>query len=131
VSGLLEALTKRTPEELVAGHHEFMRDLFAQSWIDVLRDEMAAANHRRPAKDDETRLREFIDDETRKEILRHLEYKRAQRLAPLVRAAGQAVPNSVPLVSPDTVWSGDLGTLVELCEISARRVNRIKAAVHA
>jgi hypothetical protein len=130
-SQLEKVFANRTPEQVVAEHRAFMVDLHLQSGIDVLRAELAASRQREPSDDDETTLRRFIDDEMRKEMLRQLEYKRARRLAPLVRQAGQAVPNSVPLVSPDTVWSGDLGTLVELCEISARRVNRIKAAVHA
>jgi hypothetical protein len=73
---------------------------------------------------------QVIDNEQREAMLRELEYKRARRYARLVRAAGEAIPNSVPLVSPDTLWSGDLGVLIELCEISARRINAVKAAAH-
>jgi hypothetical protein len=70
-----------------------------------------------------------IDDDQRREtMLRELEYKRARRCAHLVRAAGEAIPLSdAPAVTPDTVWSGDFGTLVSLVKIGLYRMSMAAA----
>lgn len=67
---------------------------------------------------------EILDEEARAAFAARLERAQAARGAKLVRAAGEAVPNSpAPAITPDTVWSGDFGTLVELFRVSLYRVN--------
>lgn len=86
--------------------------------LDALRAELP------PREDTEPTLRGFADDEVRAAMLAELERRKAQRCVPLVRAAGEAVPNSdAPAITPDMVWSGDFETLVSLFHISLHRVN--------
>jgi len=115
--------SEKTASEVAREHRSFMEDLYLEAGADVLRAELASTWQEKAAEgDDEAVLREFIDDEMRKEMLRELEYKRAQRLVPLVRAVGTAPPNSpAPGVSLDTEWSGPLGTLSELYRLGLRR----------
>lgn len=63
-----------------------------------------------------------LGDKARAELAARIERAQAARGARLVRAAGEAVPNApAPAVSPDTVWSGDFGTLVNLVQYGLRR----------
>lgn len=65
---------------------------------------------------------EILDEEQRREVMTRLERAQAARWVGAVRAAGERPPLApAPIVSPDTVWSGDLGTLVELCNLGTRR----------
>lgn len=91
------------------------------------------AKHRSPVLAGASRLtlnpsQEILDEEQRREVLARLERAQAEHGAKLVRAAGEAVPNSdAPAITPDTVWSGDFDILVELFRISLHRVNTTAA----
>lgn len=65
----------------------------------------------------------ILTEEERRQAIATLERAQARRWVSRVRAAGEAVPNAhPPAVTPDTVWSGDLQTLVELFRIGLYRV---------
>lgn len=65
-----------------------------------------------------------LSDDARAALIARVERAQAARGARLARAAGEAVPNApAPAVGPDTVWSGDYSTLVELFRIGLYRVN--------
>lgn len=67
---------------------------------------------------------EILDEEQRRAALARLERAQAARWVGAVRAAGEAVPvSAAPAITPDTVWSGDFDTLVELFHVSLYRVN--------
>lgn len=67
---------------------------------------------------------EILDEEQRRAVMRRLERAQAARGAKLVRVAGEAIPCAdAPAVTPDTVWSGDYITLVELVRIGLFRLN--------
>lgn len=87
--------------------------------IDIELGEIAAAVMRRE------KLGELVlGDKARAALAARLERAQAARGAKLVRAAGEAIPCAgAPAVTPDTVWSGDYTTLVELVRIGLFRLN--------
>lgn len=90
----------------------------------------ALSSHRRPLPSKLTLKgsQEIRDEEQRRAVLERLERAQAARGAKLVRAAGETILNSdAPSITPDTVWTGDYQTLVELFQVSLFRVNAMAA----
>lgn len=93
------------------------------SSIDIELGEIAAAVMRRERIGDIS-----LSNDTCAALAARLERAQAARWVGAVRAAGEAVPvASAPAITPDTVWSGEFATLVELFKVSLYRVNTTAA----